>query len=205
MAAVARHFTVWKTGQHFSSTLEARWFGVSSVNYRTKPSREPKKPKKKLQTGGQRIDSVAQSLASRGFLRSCQPYTPPHDVAAQIRNLGYAGTAVFSSLDDKFKFLEECRKIFNHQVPNSQLHKLKGVQDVIEFYETPVDSTLPLDTLKQEDLPVNLHIQSEFKRFLPDEDTMFGGVSAFPKSSTLVTGLTYRKKYRGHIAKRSWP
>lgn len=32
---------------------------------------------------------------------------------------------------------------------------------------------------------------------LPDTDTMFGGKTAFPLSSTLVTGLKYKKKYKG--------
>lgn len=30
-------------------------------------------------------------------------------------------------------------------------------------------------------------------------DTMFNGKTAFPKSSTLVTGLKYKKKYKGHM------
>lgn len=38
-----------------------------------------------------------------------------------------------------------------------------------------------------------------------EKDTMFGGVSAFPKSSTIVTGLKARKKYEGYTAKHSWP
>ena len=41
-----------------------------------------------------------------------------------------------------------------------------------------------------------------------ETDTMFNGVSAFPRSSTIVTGLKYKKKYRGYSAKGvdgSWP
>lgn len=55
------------------------------------------------------------------------------------------------------------------------------------------------------DLPQNLHIQHEYVRFTGDPNDRFGGKTACPKSSTLVTGLKYRKKYQGYTAKRSWP
>jgi large subunit ribosomal protein L50 len=76
--------------------------------------------------------------------------------------------------------------------------------DVLEFYSTPVDTTLPMDRIAQ-NVPQNLHLIHEPKRFHPEDDEMFGGNTAFPKSSTLVTGLKYRKKYKGHQAKTSWP
>nr|CAD7608991.1 unnamed protein product [Timema genevievae] len=77
--------------------------------------------------------------------------------------------------------------------------------DVIEYYQTPVNAKTPLDALKNIELPPNLHIQHEYHRFHPDTDTMFGGISVFTKSSTIVTGLKYKKKYKGHVAKTSWP
>lgn len=79
------------------------------------------------------------------------------------------------------------------------------MSDVIRFYNTPVSTTLPMDVLRKIELPENLHILHEYKRFNPADDTMFGGKSAFPKSSTLVTGLKYKKKYQGTTAKMSWP
>lgn len=78
-------------------------------------------------------------------------------------------------------------------------------EDTLAFYATPVDTTLPLDALKTVELPENLYIQHEYIRFHPETDTMFGGKSAFPKSSTIVTGLKYKDKYKGHVAKKSWP
>lgn len=80
-----------------------------------------------------------------------------------------------------------------------------NIEDVIRFYETPVNAFLPLDELSTRKLPPNLHIEHKYHRFNPEMDTMFKGVSAFPKSSTIVTGLKYRKKYAGFEAKRSWP
>jgi len=33
---------------------------------------------------------------------------------------------------------------------------------------------------------------------------MFGGISAFPGRSTIVTGLKYKKKYKGYDARTPW-
>lgn len=79
------------------------------------------------------------------------------------------------------------------------------LDDVIRFYETPVCTTVPLDALKNVELPENLHVQYDYHRFHPDTDTMFGGISAYPKSHTIVTGLKYKEKYRSFKAKVSWP
>lgn len=85
------------------------------------------------------------------------------------------------------------------------IHYVQITEDVIKFYETPVDTRVPLDALKTIDLPENLHIEYEYHRFHPDTDTMFKGQTAFPKSSTIVTGLKYKGRYRGYKAKTSWP
>lgn len=41
------------------------------------------------------------------------------------------------------------------------------VDDVVEFYKTPVDKIAPLDALNSMKLPENLHIQTEYHRFHP--------------------------------------
>lgn len=69
---------------------------------------------------------------------------------------------------------------------------------MIEFYETPINTFFPLDEMQTRPLPPNLHIQNNYVRFHPDTDTMFNGVSAFPQSSTLVTGILTRKVYKGY-------
>lgn len=76
------------------------------------------------------------------------------------------------------------------------------IDDVIKFYETPVNAILPLDELKTRKLPPNLHIEHNYTRFNPETDTIFNGHTAFPKSSTIVTGITYRKKYPGYDASK---
>ncbi|XP_022221451.2 39S ribosomal protein L50, mitochondrial [Drosophila obscura] len=156
------------------------------------------------------LAAIGESIAAKGFLRPHKPYAPPSNAAERVRSV--AGSLQLTSdnrkldnLSEKFKFLSACFQELQHGVPNSQVHELSTVADVIAFYETPVDTTVPLDALKRTDLPENLHIQYEYLRFNPETDTKFNGKTAFPKSSTLVTGLKYRGKYEGHEAKRSWP
>uniref|UniRef100_A0A0A9YG27 Large ribosomal subunit protein mL50 n=3 Tax=Lygus hesperus TaxID=30085 RepID=A0A0A9YG27_LYGHE len=105
----------------------------------------------------------------------------------------------------KFALFGSCFETFNHSIPNSILHRINTFGDLIEFYLTPVDTTLPLDKFKTVDLPPNLHVQYEPIRFHPDDDKMFNGQTAFPKSNTLVTGLRTKRKYKGHIQTDTWP
>ncbi|XP_046391188.1 39S ribosomal protein L50, mitochondrial [Ischnura elegans] len=159
-----------------------------------------------------KLKDNAVSLSFKGFLRSHTPYSPPEDVENQLHRIGnkYFGSKVsgdirFDNAAEKFKVLAECNKVFKHCVPNSELHSMVTFGDVIGFYLTPVVTTTPLDEMKTMKLPPNLHVQHDYVRFQPDTDVMFGGISAFPKSSTIVTGLKYRKKYKGYKAKTSWP
>ncbi|KAH8362823.1 hypothetical protein KR084_001353, partial [Drosophila pseudotakahashii] len=161
---------------------------------------------KPIKTGS--LSAVGESIAAKGFLRPHKPYSPPADAAERIRTV--AATLQLKSdqlgdLSEKFEFLNACFQELQHGVPSSQVHELRTIGDVIAFYQTSVDTTVPLDALKRIELPENLHIQYEYVRFNPETDTKFDGQTAFPKSSTLVTGLKYREKYQGHEAKRSWP
>ena len=75
------------------------------------------------------------------------------------------------------------------------------IDDIRSFYLTTVDVRVPLEKFKSIELPPNVHIQYDYHRFHPETDTMFNGISAFPKSNTVVTGLKYKKKYAGHYTK----
>uniref|UniRef100_A0A2M4BYS4 Large ribosomal subunit protein mL50 n=1 Tax=Anopheles marajoara TaxID=58244 RepID=A0A2M4BYS4_9DIPT len=159
---------------------------------------------------GKRFQSVAQSLSTRGYLRAVKPYQPSANVEEQLQSIANASgitdpKAVFSGSEQKFAFLTACSDAFGHSVPNSVLHEVLTVEDALVFYQTPIDTRLPLDAISTMELPENLYIQQDPVRFHPETDTMFGGKSAFPKSSTIVTGIKYKQKYRGHEAKKSWP
>ncbi|XP_050091912.1 uncharacterized protein LOC126575322 [Anopheles aquasalis] len=159
---------------------------------------------------GKRFQSVAQSLSTRGYLRAVKPYQPPANVEEQLESIAKASgitdrKGIFSGPEQKFTFLNACCDAFGHSVPNSVLHEVLTVEDALVFYQTPIDTRLPLDAISTMELPENLYIQQDPVRFHPETDTMFGGKSAFPKSSTIVTGIKYKQKYRGHEAKKSWP
>ncbi|XP_070505976.1 large ribosomal subunit protein mL50 [Chironomus tepperi] len=168
--------------------FSVRYYGK---NNKIKPFRKPEVVKK--------IESAAISLKAKGFLRSQNSYDPPSDVEQKINDV-VKELNVTNFQEKKFNLLNECSKVFNgHFVPNSRIYEMKSIKDVTEFYQTPVNCRTPYEELDQS-IP-NLHIISEAKRYDPETD----GVSAFPKSSTLVTSLKHRKKYKGHIAKSSWP
>ncbi|XP_036341918.1 39S ribosomal protein L50, mitochondrial-like [Rhagoletis pomonella] len=158
-----------------------------------------------------KVVDMGKSLASKGFLRSHKPYTPVTNVAEKVSEIcanlkiSTANEYRLENLEEKYAFLDACFKSFQYCIPNSRIHELQSIGDVLQFYNTPVNTTVPYDSLKATDLPENLHIQHEYVRFHPDSDVKFNGQTAFPKNSTLVTGLKYRGKYKGHEAKRSWP
>ncbi|CAG5051050.1 unnamed protein product [Parnassius apollo] len=156
-----------------------------------------------------KLQAAAESLAARGFLRPNKPWEPPANINETILKIcsdhGLNLDSYFESLEVKFKVLKACFEETGHGIPNSLLHTIECVEDLQNFYETPVDVRTPFDALKKMELPKNLHVQEDYVRFHPDKDTLFNGQSAFPKSSTIVTGLKTRRKYEGYSAKRSWP
>ncbi|XP_053623089.1 large ribosomal subunit protein mL50 [Plodia interpunctella] len=163
----------------------------------------------KLPKVDKKLKAAAESLAARGFLRPNKPWDPPANIEETILKIcaqkGLKADAQFQGLDIKFDILNACYKETGHSVPNSLLHTIECIGDLKEFYKTPVDTKTPYDALLKMDLPKNLHVQENYVRFHPDKDTLFNGVSAYPKSSTIVTGLRWKKKYEGYTAKRSWP
>lgn len=145
--------------------------------------------------------------------KACKPYQPPADVEDQIREIWRSvvgsddvnTSSPIGDLSTKFKLLTTCADQLGHSVPNSQLHQVCTFKDIISFYTAPVNTSTPLENLREQELPSNLHILMENERFHPETDTRFGGISAFPRSSTVVSGLEARKKYKGYDAKKSWP
>jgi len=158
-----------------------------------------------------------QALNARAFLRFQKPYDPPRNAVGMVLDLcrsclnlkGDETILVKAELSDprqKFELLSKASETFRHAVPNSMLHMMSTVGDLVQFYNTPVKTTTPWEELvRNPDLPPNLHVQKDPLRFHPETDTRFGGESAFPKSSTMVVGLRTKKIYRGSEAKMTWP
>ncbi|KAI4488851.1 hypothetical protein M0804_004349 [Polistes exclamans] len=202
MAALIRHASY---GIPFKST-SALFALPTTRNARRDSARFASKlssPAKNALKQNPKLEATRKSLSAKGFLRSIKPYDPPTDVNERIDKIC---TSQEISTDDtakleggllRFQIFAACAEEFRHSVPNSLLCIIETVGDLKEFYRNTVDVATPLDTLRRMQLPKNLHVQYEYHRFHPDTDTMFGGKTAFPLSSTLVTGLKYKKKYKG--------
>ncbi|XP_018349586.1 PREDICTED: 39S ribosomal protein L50, mitochondrial isoform X2 [Trachymyrmex septentrionalis] len=204
MAALIRHGSFTSAFKSTSAILVA-----STVTARRGITRH-KNQKKPMMMVKARIDSAGESLAARGFLRSQKSYEPPENAAERIDRICECQTVPVNDdtkLEDpvlRFKLFIACEREFKHSIPNSLLYTIESIEDLKQFYSTPVDSTTPYEALRRIDLPKNLHIQQDYHRFHPDTDTMFNGQTAFPKSSTIVTGLKYKKKYPGHTQDNPW-
>lgn len=140
------------------------------------------------------IDSTAQSLASKGFLRAQNAYNPPKDVNETLDKLfkqyleNFDENTEIKDLGVKAVLLKECFKQFSHGVPNSDLCYIKTKESIRKFYNTSVCTKTPLEKLKTMELPENLHVQYDYVRFHPDTDTKFGGLTAYNRRSTIVSG-----------------
>ncbi|XP_077510507.1 mitochondrial ribosomal protein L50 [Amblyomma americanum] len=161
--------------------------------------------------------SALASLGDRGFCRPMKPYKPADDVEDRVKVIyeevtgqkadsAWLQTPITEPLL-KFRLLTRCIKEFGHDVPSSQLMNVKCADDVVEFFSTPVEGLSPYETLvrQKDQLPKNLHVIPNYVRFHPETDTFFGGVSAYPGTSTIVTGLKAKKKYKGYVASPTWP
>ncbi|XP_063984100.1 large ribosomal subunit protein mL50 [Diachasmimorpha longicaudata] len=201
MAALIGHATK-ACNRGISSLLRVVTVQVDGVRYKR---REPPLPPRS--TIKWKLEWDEESLASRGFLRSLKPYKPAPDVSPRLDNLcqnqGMPAddSARIDGLLHKYDLLVACEKEFSYSIPNSRLHTIETIGDVRNFYMTPIDTSLPFDQVRKTELPKNLHIQYEYNRFHPATDTKFEGKTAFPCSSTIVTGLKYKKKYKGHSQK----
>lgn len=199
MAALMRHGLL-KGGQGLK-TLPVNAFMI----FRCKSY--VKKDKKSKEISGKTVIPPIKEDIERGYLRPHKDYYPPENVEEQFSGLcqSILGDEFDSrspvSHEHKYELLNACFQEFNHSVPNGILHTIKSPDEILQFYKTEIVCTNPLDALKEQELPPNLHVQYEYLRFHPETDTMFGGISAFPHSSTIVTGLKSKKKYKGYKVK----
>ncbi|OAD55045.1 39S ribosomal protein L50, mitochondrial, partial [Eufriesea mexicana] len=138
------------------------------------------------------------------FLRYQKEYNPPKNVAdrinkiCEVQQISATNETKIEDPLQRFNLFLACEEELQHPVMNSVLYSIETIGDLKKYYETPVDSRTPLEVMRSMDLPKNLHINYDYIRFHPDTDTLFNGKTAFPSSSTLVTGLKYKKKYPGH-------
>ncbi|XP_057555229.1 39S ribosomal protein L50, mitochondrial [Hippopotamus amphibius kiboko] len=100
-------------------------------------------------------------------LRS-QTYIPPEDLQSHLEShikevFGSYTPSNWQdiSLEDvhlKFSFLAHLTDDLGHAVPNSRLHQMCRVRDVLDFYSVPVQDRSKFDELIAGNLPPNLKI-----------------------------------------------
>ncbi|XP_055925997.1 uncharacterized protein LOC129957604 [Argiope bruennichi] len=157
-----------------------------------------KGPKKEVQT-------ALQAIADRGFARELPPYKPSTDLDEQLHKIckkifgpDLSSAWKQQSLSDplmKYKVLTKCIETFRKDVPNSSLHKMKTIEDVFTYYNTPVDGCLPYDAMVRdsEALPPNLYVMPETPIFNPATDSFFDGITAFPGRKRIIYTKTGEK------------
>jgi hypothetical protein len=90
-------------------------------------------------------------------------------------------------------------KEFSHTISNISLNDIKTLEDVYQYFSTPVKDTNVLEDIQQSsELPKNVHIQLDAVRFTPETSPFFNDLDAFPKRSTKVIDLWYKKKYASY-------
>ena len=101
--------------------------------------------------------------------------------------------------------LTKCIAKFDHDIPNTKLNELNTIADLVEYFSTEQRDTSSFEDLyRQPDLPKNMHINTEYKRFDPATDTFFGGRDAYPDHDSIVSSLWYSKKYKSVIKKKDY-
>lgn len=83
---------------------------------------------------------------------------------------------------------------------------MRRVRDVLSFYTTPIQGMNNYDKLvrDREQLPPNLTVIPEIKRFSPDDEGVFG-VDPMPGMPDVVRGLRGQKKYPALKSTIDWP
>merc|ERR1712045_527223 len=93
------------------------------------------------------LEAQMESIKHKGFLRAYQSYEPPSDVEEKfftsvrkiIPNSSNEQESMKSTplddLDTKLKVLNSLSTEFSHHVPNSLLHQMKTVADLLVFYK----------------------------------------------------------------------
>ena len=148
-------------------------------------------------------------------LVTCRSYTPPDNIEQTIHRLASETIENFNADDarsngnwssipltnalHKYNLLTRCMKECSHTISNMTLNDLKTLEDVYQYFATPVKDTNVLEDLQQSaDLPKNVHIQLDAVRFTPETSGFFNNLDAFPQRSTKVLDLWYKKKYASY-------
>ncbi|VDM52759.1 unnamed protein product [Angiostrongylus costaricensis] len=95
---------------------------------------------------------------------------------------------------------------FKHCPTNSRLMHIKSVQDLIDFYEEPVENVTSYTKLaRMVTKPRNVYMMEQAHRFHPEDvEAWHGGVTAFPGTGGSVVGLRNKRLLRQFQPKSDW-
>ncbi|KAL3995137.1 Ribosomal subunit 39S family protein [Acanthocheilonema viteae] len=158
------------------------------------------------------------SIRARGFLKYRYNYKPPDDLESQVKE---AVNEVLIDINDdirsidltkdrrlKFQLLDLLGERLCHVVPNSELHQMKTVGDLIDFYGRPFRNLTEYAQMARDNkqtLPKNLHIMEHPFRFHPEDTHSYhGGETAFPGKGGEVISLRNKRLYRQFKPKKDW-
>lgn len=197
------------TRQEFRRTL----FGRSSSTKKVKDDFDEEIHQQPSAIPASAVPTVSELAAYKtkeyvARLVTRRSYSPPNNVEEIIRRIAketldkqnldaekWSNIVLNDSLK-KYHLLTRCMKECSHTISNMTLNDMKTLDEVYQYFSTPVKDTNPLEDLQQsKDLPANVHIQLDAVRFTPETSGFFNGLDAFPKRSTKVVDLWYKKKY----------
>lgn len=206
LRSISRSYLI--TSQQFRRTLFGRGSSTKKVkdDFDEEISQQPTElPVSAAPTVAELASYKTKQYVAR--LVTCRPYTPANNVEETIRRIAQETLDNFNAdqnwsnvlLNDslkKYHLLTRCMKECSHAISNMALNDLKSLEDVYQYFSTPVTDTNVLEDLQQsQDLPANVHIQLDAVRFTPETSGFFNNLDAFPKRSTKVVDLWYKKKY----------
>ncbi|CAJ0606188.1 unnamed protein product [Cylicocyclus nassatus] len=158
------------------------------------------------------------SIRARGFLKYRYNYKPAANVrdtvletAKKLLPVKEEGSSDITKtcLSDntlKAKIIMTLSGKINHWPTNARLMHIKTVQDLIDFYEEPVENiTAYTKLVRQETKPPNIHMLEHARRFHPeDNEAWHGGITAFPGSGGQVISLRNKRLLRQFKPKSNW-
>lgn len=154
-----------------------------------------------------------ESLKTSGFLRHYKPYSPPEDLDAIFQRVCASkmpeqfaqGTSVDLpqiklSGPLKARVLSALQRELKHEVPNSLLHTLTSLDEVLRFFSTPVDVRTPYEKLHEDrargKLPKNLHVQLDPLLYNQEDDHPLHKVTALPQENEILVTPEERKLFK---------
>lgn len=164
---------------------------------------------------------VEDAIRARGVARYAYNYAPPANIESIVKE---CARGVLASEGEKTEAVEAYSlnkknaikyKILlavsshlesSHLPVNGKLIYLHTVQDIIDFYATPVSNTNEYTQLaRRADKPSNLTVMEKPFRFHPEDVEAFhGGITAFPGEGGEVLSLRNKRLYRQFKPKEKW-